>query len=94
VALDISRGIESPESKLFMQTTVIVLEALVYVPALFMFSRTWQATWSKCTQVLDFLMLYVLKVLFLFAGVSVPHAHVTTCLAADRLVISSIILSC
>ena len=51
VALDTSRGIESPESKLFMRTTVVVLDALVYVPALFMFSRTWQASRSKRTQV-------------------------------------------
>ena len=63
MALDTSRGIESPESKLFMRTTVVVLDALVYVPALFMFSRTWQASRSKRTQVfrVDFLMLHVLK---------------------------------
>lgn len=61
VALDASRGIESAESKLFMRTTVVVLDALVYVPALLMFSRTWQASRSKRTQVLDFLMLHVLR---------------------------------
>ena len=63
VALDTSRGIESPESKLFMRTTVVVLDALVYVPALFMFSRTWQASRSKRTQVfrVDFLTLHVLR---------------------------------
>lgn len=63
MALDTSRGIESPESKLFMRTTVVVLDALVYVPALFMFSRTWQASRSKRTQVfqIDFSMLHVLR---------------------------------
>ena len=45
-----------------MRTTVVVLDALVYVPALFMFSRTWQASRSKRTQVfrVNFLMLHVL----------------------------------
>ena len=63
MALDTSRGIESPESKLFMRATVVVLDALVYVPALLMFSRTWQASRSKRTQVfrVDFLMLHVLE---------------------------------
>ena len=46
-----------------MRATVVVLDALVYVPALFMFSRTWQASRSKRTQVfrVDFLILHVLR---------------------------------
>jgi len=83
VALDASRGIESAESKLFMRTTVVVLDALVYVPALLMFSRTWQASRSKRTQVLDFFDAACPKILSISAGVSVPHAHVTTCSATD-----------
>ena len=69
MALDTSRGIESPESKLFMRTTVVVLDALVYVPALFMFSRTWQGSQSKRTQVfqVDFLMLHVLRYYHFFS---------------------------
>ncbi len=51
MALDKSRGIETPESKLFMRMTVIAFDALVYVPALVMFARTWQGSRSKRTQV-------------------------------------------
>jgi len=35
-----------------MRSTVLVLDALIYIPALLMFTRTWQATRSKRTQVL------------------------------------------
>ena len=51
VALDASRGIETDTSKLFMRFTVLVLDALVYVPALLMFTRTWLACRSRRTQV-------------------------------------------
>jgi alpha-1,3-glucosyltransferase len=51
VALDKSRGIETPESKLFMRMTVLVLDALVYLPALLMFAYTWQGSRSRRTQV-------------------------------------------
>jgi alpha-1,3-glucosyltransferase len=46
-----------------MRTTVVVLDALVYVPALFMFSRTWHASRSNRTQVFRvvFLILHVLR---------------------------------
>ncbi|KAL1743172.1 glycosyltransferase family 57 protein [Schizophyllum fasciatum] len=50
VALDASRGIETSESKLFMRLTVLILDALVYVPALIMFSRTWLSCRSRRTQ--------------------------------------------
>ncbi|KAG5635041.1 hypothetical protein H0H81_012625 [Sphagnurus paluster] len=49
-ALGTSRGIETPGSKFYMRTTVLVLDALVYVPALLMFAATWQGTRSKRTQ--------------------------------------------
>ncbi|KAJ2029405.1 Glucosyltransferase-like protein [Coemansia sp. S610] len=47
VALDQSRGIETHTSKLFMRSTVLVLEALIYVPAvvLLLQSRQIQANW-------------------------------------------------
>ncbi|KAJ7044140.1 glycosyltransferase family 57 protein [Mycena alexandri] len=50
VALDSSRGIETEASKVFMRSTVVLLDALVYIPALIMFTRVWQATRSKRTQ--------------------------------------------
>lgn len=50
-ALDSSRGIETPESKAFMRATVLVLDALIYIPALVMFVKAWQGTRSLRTQV-------------------------------------------
>ncbi|KAJ6585003.1 glucosyltransferase [Mycena capillaripes] len=50
VALDNSRGIETEASKVFMRSTVVLLDAVIYVPALVMFTRIWQATRSKRTQ--------------------------------------------
>ncbi|KAJ7784548.1 glycosyltransferase family 57 protein [Mycena metata] len=50
VALGSSRGIETEASKVFMRSTVVLLDALVYIPALIMFTRVWQATRSKRTQ--------------------------------------------
>ncbi|KAJ7600668.1 glucosyltransferase [Mycena floridula] len=56
-ALGASRGIETSGSKLYMRLTVLVLDALLYVPALIMFCRTWQGTRSKRTQGLALLVL-------------------------------------
>ncbi|KAJ1912268.1 Glucosyltransferase-like protein [Tieghemiomyces parasiticus] len=39
VALESSRGIETPDSKVFMRTTVVVAELLVYIPAVYLFLR-------------------------------------------------------
>ncbi|KAJ1986424.1 Glucosyltransferase-like protein [Dimargaris cristalligena] len=39
VALDTSRGIETPDSKVFMRATVLVCELIVYVPAVYLFLR-------------------------------------------------------
>jgi alpha-1,3-glucosyltransferase len=50
VALDASRGIETPESKVFMRLSVVILDCLVYVPALLLFVWTWQPHRSKRTQ--------------------------------------------
>ncbi|KAG6820725.1 hypothetical protein H0H93_012778 [Arthromyces matolae] len=49
-ALDASRGIETEGSKVFMRSTVIAFDLLVYVPALVMFVGTWLGTRSKRTQ--------------------------------------------
>ena len=51
VALDDSRGIETAGSKVFMRSTVLAFDTLIYVPALFMFTRVWQGTRSSRTQV-------------------------------------------
>ncbi|KAF9013270.1 glucosyltransferase [Cyathus striatus] len=65
VALDTSRGIETPESKVFMRTSVVVLDALVYVPALVMFTRVWQGSRSMRTQELALLTLLLQPALLL-----------------------------
>ncbi|KAJ6559179.1 glycosyltransferase family 57 protein [Mycena vulgaris] len=57
VALDKSRGIETEGSKVFMRSTVVLLDAVIYVPALLMFTRVWQASRSKRTQNLALLTL-------------------------------------
>ncbi|KAF9220297.1 hypothetical protein BS17DRAFT_787870 [Gyrodon lividus] len=49
-ALETSRGIETPGNKLFMRASVLVLDAFVYVPALYAFTRTWHGTRSSRTQ--------------------------------------------
>ncbi|KAJ7212099.1 glycosyltransferase family 57 protein [Mycena pura] len=50
VALDKSRGIETEASKVFMRLTVVLLDAVIYVPALVMFTRIWEPSRSKRTQ--------------------------------------------
>ncbi|KAK7048375.1 DNA replication helicase [Favolaschia claudopus] len=57
VALDSSRGIETEGSKAFMRSTVILLDALIYLPAIIMFTRVWQSNRSKRTQNLAFVTL-------------------------------------
>ncbi|KAI0822226.1 glucosyltransferase [Trametes gibbosa] len=49
-ALGLSRGIETPGSKVFMRFTVLVLDTLVYIPALLMFTKVWQGTRSTRRQ--------------------------------------------
>jgi alpha-1,3-glucosyltransferase len=50
-ALDKSRGYESPESKTFMRATVLGLDLLVYIPAVYIFTKTWLRLRSRRTQV-------------------------------------------
>ncbi|EKM79278.1 hypothetical protein AGABI1DRAFT_74153 [Agaricus bisporus var. burnettii JB137-S8] len=57
VALDASRGIETEGSKIFMRSTVVAWDMLVYVPALLVFSRVWHGNRSGRTQELALLTL-------------------------------------
>ena len=50
-ALDTSRGIESPTSKLFMRSTVLASDYAIYVPAMWLFTRVWHSGRSRRTQV-------------------------------------------
>jgi alpha-1,3-glucosyltransferase len=70
VALDASRGIETPGSKLFMRLTVLLWDLLIYIPALLMFVKTWQGTRSQRTQEQAFLILLLQPALLL-----VDHGH-------------------
>ncbi|OAX34579.1 hypothetical protein K503DRAFT_803468, partial [Rhizopogon vinicolor AM-OR11-026] len=45
--LETSRGIETPGSKLFMRSSVLILDVLVYVSALYTFVHAWQGTRSS-----------------------------------------------
>ncbi|KAI0354906.1 glucosyltransferase [Trametes cingulata] len=49
-ALDESRGIETPSSKVFLRSTVVAFDTLIYLPALFMFTKSWQGTRSSRRQ--------------------------------------------
>ncbi|KZS92278.1 ALG6, ALG8 glycosyltransferase [Sistotremastrum niveocremeum HHB9708] len=49
-SLDASRGIESPESKVFMRATVLISDLLVYIPAVTMFCNIWHKDRSRRTQ--------------------------------------------
>lgn len=50
--LETSRGIETYDSKLFMRATVVAFDMMVYIPALYAFTRIWHRTRSSRTQVL------------------------------------------
>lgn len=50
-ALDTSRGIETPGSKVYMRATVLALDTVIYVPALLWFVKTWHTGRSQRTQV-------------------------------------------
>ncbi|KAM6494335.1 glycosyltransferase family 57 protein [Amanita muscaria] len=56
-ALDKSRGIETEGSKVFLRSTVLILDAFIYVSALVVFANIWQAMRSKRTQNLALLTL-------------------------------------
>ena len=50
-ALDTSRGIEGPGSKLFMRSTVLLSDYAIYLPAAWLFTRVWHSGRSRRTQV-------------------------------------------
>ena len=50
-ALDASRGIETVGSKFYMRLTVLAFDYAIYIPAIFMFTRTFLASRSRRTQV-------------------------------------------
>jgi alpha-1,3-glucosyltransferase len=50
-ALDTSRGIETPASKLYMRSTVIISDFAIYIPAAWLFTRIWHSGRSRRTQV-------------------------------------------
>ncbi|KAI6140592.1 glycosyltransferase family 57 protein [Pisolithus tinctorius] len=56
-AFEESRGIETYNSKLFMRSTVVALDILVYVPALYAFTRIWHRSRSLRTQHASLLIL-------------------------------------
>ncbi|GJE98268.1 glycosyltransferase family 57 protein [Phanerochaete sordida] len=49
-ALDHSRGIETPASKIYMRATVLACDTLIYVPAIVFFVQSWQGNRSSKTQ--------------------------------------------
>ncbi|KAF7721201.1 Mitochondrial beta-keto-acyl synthase [Apophysomyces ossiformis] len=69
-ALDSSRGHESPESKFFMRSTVIVSEALIYIPAVLVFCHILYGTES-------YLKKYIAATLILMqpALLMIDHGH-------------------
>ncbi|KAI0081538.1 hypothetical protein K474DRAFT_1656321 [Panus rudis PR-1116 ss-1] len=64
-ALDQSRGIETPESKVYMRATVMAFDALVYVSAVIMFTRIWHQTRSSRSQHVALLTLLLQPALLL-----------------------------
>ncbi|EPQ54608.1 ALG6, ALG8 glycosyltransferase [Gloeophyllum trabeum ATCC 11539] len=59
-ALDRSRGIETPGSKVYMRATVLALDTLVYLPAVLLFTRVWHPHRSKRSQVRNVALITVL----------------------------------
>ncbi|KAG8715874.1 Glucosyltransferase-like protein [Ceratobasidium sp. 423] len=70
VALDASRGYESPTSKHFMRMSVLLLELLVYVPAVYVYTRIALPGRSRRTQ-----NIALLSVLLQPALILVDHGH-------------------
>ncbi|KAF8746647.1 ALG6 ALG8 glucosyltransferase family, partial [Rhizoctonia solani] len=70
VALDASRGYESPTSKHFMRMSVLILELLVYIPAVYVYTRIALPGRSRRTQ-----NIALLSVLLQPALILVDHGH-------------------
>ncbi|KAH7337033.1 ALG6, ALG8 glycosyltransferase family-domain-containing protein [Rhizoctonia solani] len=70
VALDASRGYESPTSKHFMRMSVLLLEMLVYIPAVYIYTRIALPGRSRRTQNIAFLTVLLQPALIL-----IDHGH-------------------
>ncbi|KEP48563.1 ALG6 ALG8 glycosyltransferase [Rhizoctonia solani 123E] len=70
VALDASRGYESPASKHFMRMSVLLLELLVYIPAVYVYTRIALPGRSRRTQNIAFLTVLLQPALIL-----IDHGH-------------------
>ncbi|GBB87903.1 hypothetical protein RclHR1_01440018 [Rhizophagus clarus] len=68
--LDVSRGFESEESKLFMRSSVLILEYLIYVPSVIVFVNWWFADKSSKKR-----RLAVLFILLQPALILIDHGH-------------------
>lgn len=69
-ALGTSRGLETEGSKLFMRSSVIAMDMLVYLPALLMFIQTFHGSRSRRSQSMSLLIL-----LFQPALLLIDHGH-------------------
>ncbi|KAI8049687.1 glycosyl transferase [Syncephalis plumigaleata] len=69
-ALMESRGIETPESRVFMRATVIALDLIIYIPAIWLFIRTCLSNATRLSQYSTFLVLLLQPSLIL-----VDHGH-------------------
>lgn len=67
-----SRGIETEESKIFMRSTVLVSDLLVYIPALIFFVHAWHNNRSKRTQVstCSIALLHLFSYISIFKGLA------------------------
>ena len=68
--LTTSRGIETEGSKLFMRSTVLVSDLLVYIPALLLFAQAWHVNRSQKTQVVKIQQFFARYVLTLFKSLA------------------------
>ncbi|CAG8523049.1 12251_t:CDS:10 [Funneliformis caledonium] len=68
--LDTSRGLENEENKLFMRSSVLVLEYLIYIPSVFVFVNWWFAneSWKRRGLAILFILLQPALIL-------IDHGH-------------------
>ncbi|CAG8438408.1 14012_t:CDS:10 [Ambispora leptoticha] len=69
-ALDVSRGYESLESKMFMRSTVVFFEYVIYVPGIFVFVNWWFNDASRKKKDLATLLILLQPALIL-----IDHGH-------------------
>ncbi|THU93788.1 hypothetical protein K435DRAFT_820159 [Dendrothele bispora CBS 962.96] len=76
-----SRGIETESSKVLMRPAVVISDALVYIPAVCMSSRTWLGTRSKRTQNLAFIAMLFNPALLLIDFGRFQYNTILSCLS-------------